>query len=143
MPGTTAHPSAAFLTRLPCPGSFSEVWQTVSPSQVLDVPPYAEHRVQKTVAGFKCVAASNSTVAATFKPNLGLGSWSRNKPVDEPGKQNNKERDLGPCPEDSLFLSQGHLRNMFLHTHTQNRDSEGEGTSGYKYLCANFEPICD
>lgn len=74
-----------------------------------------------------------------LKRNLGIASRSRNKPVDAAEKHSNKQR-VGSMPR-KLFVSQGHLRNTFLHK-KKKRDSEGEGT-----VCSTgvqtFEPICD
>lgn len=109
---TTAHPSAAFLTCLPCPGSCSKGWQAQSSSQVVCVT-WRRARVQKTAARFKCITASNSTATLSttwhkFKEQEWTCRCTRGNAA--------VKRELGSCPEDSLFLSQGHLRNTFLYT---------------------------
>lgn len=69
---TKAFPSAAFLTRLPCPGPRSEVWQPVSTSQVVDALRDAGHAHKRHLS-----ASDACDSAATCSSYIQVGPWHR------------------------------------------------------------------
>lgn len=117
----SAHPSATFLTHLPCRGSCSEVWQAASFPQLVNVPHYAGHWYKRWLLLFNVYLLICDMLAL----HLSIGSKSRIKPVATPGKHSNKER-VGSMPG-RLFvhvtgLLAQHVLTQQKATQTQERE---------------------